>query len=81
MIEWDPEINKVREIKNKWKEIILSLPNVNGIGVGRKNDKYCLHILVTKKLPLSKLRRDEIIPPECDGIQTDVIVSGHISSQ
>ena len=55
--------------------------NVHALGIGYKTvegritKKLCVQIFVTDKLPKSLLRLRQLIPPEFDGIPTDVIAS------
>jgi hypothetical protein len=55
--------------------------NVHALGIGYKTvegrvtKKLCVQIFVTDKLPKALLRLRQLIPPELDGIPTDVIAS------
>ena len=63
---------------------LWSYPNVTGFGVGykvkdgKKLDHLSVIVFVKKKVPLSMLRRYEIIPPNIRGVLTDVQESGEI---
>lgn len=58
------------------------LPNVLGLGVGVKwqggepTGEEALVVLVNKKVPKEHLTAPELIPPELNGIQTDVLQIG-----
>jgi len=65
----------------------IRIPNVVGIGVGkkvnngRKTEDLSIVISVIKKYEERRLRRDELIPKEIDGIPTDIIETGIIRAQ
>lgn len=65
---------------------ILQLPNVVGVGVGKKivadvdTGLYCLTVLVERKKSREQLNEEEIIPKELDGIPTDVVESGLLNT-
>ena len=54
-----------RQVKEDNKSVLLSMPNVVGVGVGektsdgRKTGEVCVVILVREKLPEAGLARDE----------------------
>jgi hypothetical protein len=49
----------------------MQLPNVTGIGIGKKAGKDVIKVFVTQKLPESALQPDAIIPKTLEGYQTD----------
>lgn len=63
---------------------LFSLPGVLGFGYGKKEtdgkvtETDALIIFVEKKLPLKKLKKDQIIPQTIEEIPTDVIEIGKI---
>ncbi|HSG24481.1 MAG TPA: hypothetical protein VLA32_00070 [Anaerolineales bacterium] len=70
------------EAKKNYRNSLISLPNVNGVGVGYKvsdgkvTDELSVVCLVTKKT--SDLPPGGMIPAQIDGIVTDVIQVGEI---
>ncbi|MHB1126065.1 MAG: chymotrypsin family serine protease [Bacillota bacterium] len=64
------------------KHYILSLQNVIGVGIGYKEVKGCktnelaIKVLVSKKLPLLRLDRRQLVPAKIDRITTDVVEVG-----
>lgn len=68
----------------KTTERIFSLPNVVGIGFGMKEvagkltRKKAIVVLVSKKVPKSKLAKAALVPKHIEGIVSDVIETGHI---
>lgn len=63
---------------------LLIKPNVVGVGVGFKEEKgekngdVALVVLVEQKKPLAALAPNEIVPPEIDGMITDVYEVGFL---
>ncbi len=74
----------IRRVHNQYKQVILSKPNVVGLGTGYKishgeqTDELCLVTLVEKKVPPAALTPDALIPRQLDGVLTDVVQVGLI---
>lgn len=67
-------------------EDLLTLPNVVGAGLGIKNRQISVTVLVSKKLPVSALRKAELVPAfhglaPYDRYRTNVIQVGEIVAQ
>ena len=69
-------------IKDIAKTHLLSLPNVVGLGIGKKNGsgKTCITAMVSDKLPVAALSRETVIPESINGVPTDVMQVGHIQA-
>jgi len=69
---------KIEQLKKKYEQKLLFLPNVVGVGIGYKETKnisterLCLKVYVKKKIPESQLRREHLIPKKIENIETDV---------
>ncbi|UCH63558.1 MAG: hypothetical protein JSU77_03690 [Fidelibacterota bacterium] len=82
----EEEANNIRvaSVREKYEETILKYPNVMGITTGFKSIRnkltreLCLVILVEKKVGEETLAKEEIIPKEIDGVQTDVVEIGRV---
>jgi len=80
-------IEQVRKVKARHEQALLKRANVVGLGIGYKetNDKsteqIALIVNVTEKKPLADLSAQDVIPPELDGVVTDVQEVGHIKAQ
>jgi hypothetical protein len=72
-------LDRVREVQAKARARLLAIPGVHSIAIGpkvvagKRTDEPAIAVFVTKKRPLSELRPEEVIPPEIDGVKTDVI--------
>lgn len=79
-----PDQERVRLVKELNKKILMSKPNVVGVGVGEKvsaggkTGENCVVVLVREKIPLAGLADGEIVPKDVNGIKTDVVQVGEI---
>ena len=66
------------EVKKRYRDFLMSLPNVVGVGVGPKvvsskiTAPLAVKVYVRTKVPLHLLAEQERIPRELDGVPTDV---------
>ena len=65
----------------KHEEQVMQLPNVTGIGIGKKGRKNVIKVFVTHKVPESALESHEIIPKVLEGYETDVEEIGVVTAQ
>jgi hypothetical protein len=70
-----PDIEAVRR---KHEATLMSLPNVVGVGIGERDGKPVLKVFVSRKLPLTVLSADAVVPSELDGWETDVEEIGEV---
>lgn len=69
-------------VLDRHKELVLSKPNVVGVGVGlrevrgRITDEMCVVALVRKKIPKAGLTPEALVPKKLEGISTDVMQVG-----
>ena len=68
-------------VKRKHEEQLMRLPNVQGISIGEKGGKKVIKVFVTRKLPESSLRSEEIIPETLEGFEVDVEDIGNVTWQ
>ena len=72
----------MQERLDRARQVLLRLPNVTGVGVGRKEtcgrltDVPAWRVYVTHKLLPKKLKADHRVPPRLEGMATDVVPSG-----
>ncbi len=75
---------EVLQAKEFYKETLIAIPNVVGVGTGYKvrrgqrTDELCIVVLVQEKIPEAGLEASGLIPQEVDGIMTDVIQVGEL---
>ncbi|MBI3694744.1 MAG: hypothetical protein HY238_07890 [Acidobacteria bacterium] len=71
----------IHEVKAKYEEQLMRLPNVTLVGVGQRGGKLVIRVGVTHKVPESALRQEDIVPKALDGVEVDVEESGPIEAQ
>lgn len=76
----------VARVVDRHKELVLSKPNVVGVGVGfreirgRRTDEICVVALVRQKIPKAGLTPEALVPTKIEGVSTDVIPVGTLSA-
>jgi hypothetical protein len=60
---------------------LMQLPNVNGVGIGKKGQKDVIKVFVTRKVPETSLEPHEVVPSSIGGFETDVEELGIVSAQ
>lgn len=79
-------MDRIREVINELRKEIYKYPNVVGVSLtpkkkivkGKQTDIDCVRIYVSRKVPEDKLRKDEVIPKEVNGVKTDVVQIGKL---
>ena len=69
----------IADVRQKYENDLLRLPNVNGVAIGEKAGKPVIKVFVTHKVPESSLQPQEIVPKTLDGFETDVEEIGPIT--
>jgi hypothetical protein len=75
---------QVTEIKELYKQAILTKPNVVGVGTGykvrgkQKTDELCVVTLVRQKIAKEGLAAEALVPQSLDGVPVDVIEVGDL---
>ena len=74
--------DRILEIKEAAEGWLRSLPGVHAVGIGRKLVRQqpiaelCIAVFLRHKRPLHELAPGEAVPPEIDGVRTDVVEMG-----
>jgi len=75
---------EVKLAKDLHKETLLRKDLVVGVGTGYKvsrgeqTDELCIVTMVRQKVPKSGLTAESMVPPEVDGVRTDIIEVGDL---
>jgi hypothetical protein len=75
------DFEQVRAIKRAAQGRLLAIPGVHSVGIGSKivagqrTPELAIMVFVVKKRPVSELPADQVIPPEINGVKTDVYES------
>ncbi|MFX0116005.1 MAG: hypothetical protein ACFFB3_15755 [Candidatus Hodarchaeota archaeon] len=83
------DLERIQEVLRKYEERLMSLKNVESVGIGKKTAKgketeeLAIVVGVAKKLPPEMLKKLNIvpIPKNLEGIKTDVIQVGKLYAQ
>ncbi len=73
---------RIRSIKENVQDALLRIPGVHGVGIGHKTTKgeytneLSIKVYVLKKKPLPDVDPGEVVPPQIEGIKTDVVETG-----
>ena len=73
-------ISELKSVKKKYSAYLLSLPNVEGVGIGwkvsggQKTQQPAIKVFVKQKISCDKLAESELIPEQLEGVPTDVEV-------
>jgi hypothetical protein len=80
------EMQKLNQIIEDHTEDLMARANVVGVGVGLRqvdgqytNEKVIV-VMVSKKMPIAQLGKEDIIPDEIDGVHVDVQEMGMFSA-
>jgi hypothetical protein len=62
---------------------LLGLPNVTGVGTGKDehSGRDVIVVFVTRKVPRDRLRDEDVVPDELDGVPVRVLAIGEVSAQ
>jgi hypothetical protein len=71
----------IEAVQQQHQDELMRLPNVVGVGIGEKGGKPVIKVLVTRKVPVSSLKPEEVIPKTLGGYRTDVEEIGSVSAQ
>lgn len=71
----------VKEVKQRYADELMALPNVTGVGVGERDGAQVVKVFVMRKVPLSTLSAEERVPDTLEGVPCDVEEIGVISAQ
>lgn len=75
----DHRIAEALRTKRLFNEELRGFPNVTGVGVGYRirngvvTSETCIRVYVSRKVPLDRLRPEEVIPRSVAGVDVDVV--------
>ena len=80
-------MSDIVEVKAKHRGMLLALPNVVGVGVGKRitgrqpSSEMAIIVFVSRKVPDAELKESERIPRQLDGIPLDVQVQAALEAR
>ena len=62
---------------------LLGLPNVTGVGTGKDETtgRDVIVVFVTRKVPRDRLREEDVVPDELEGVPVRVLAIGEVTAQ
>ena len=82
-----PSFERIKAVKRANERMLLSKPNVVGVGIGYRierglqTDTVAIVVMVRRKLPANQLKSDELIPAMIEDIPVDVQETGELRAQ
>jgi hypothetical protein len=80
----DQDMQRALEVKRRYEQQLLRKANVVAVGIGLRSrggvrtEEVCIIVSVKKKVPLSKLKPQDVIPAEIEKVPVDVVETGEI---
>jgi len=71
----------IEAVLRKHEDALLAYPNVNAVGIGERDGRPVIKVMVTRKVPDASLKPDQVLPRELEGFAVDVEESGNITAQ
>jgi hypothetical protein len=71
----------IESVRDSHERQLMQLPNVNGVGIGKKGGKEVIKVFVTRKVPENSLKPHEVVPRAIGGYEIDVEELGVVSAQ
>lgn len=71
----------IESVRRKYENDLMRLPNVAGVGIGERGGREVLKVFVTRKVPDSELKAEEMIPKSLNGYEIDVEEIGTVTAQ
>ena len=71
----------VKEVKKRYTDALMALPNVTGLGIGEKGGSSVIKVFVVRKVPLETLSASERVPEELEGVPCAVEEMGVVNAQ
>jgi hypothetical protein len=62
------------------EQLLTKSDGVIGVGLGARRGEPCLRVYVERKLPLSSLPREEVVPSGIGALRTDVVEIGRLAA-
>ncbi|HET6856307.1 MAG TPA: hypothetical protein VFH94_04330 [Streptomyces sp.] len=74
---------EARQTRDLHESRLLQLANVTGVGIGRDEHSGAdmIVVFVTRKVPRDRLRTEDVVPSELDGVPVRVVAIGDVEAQ
>jgi hypothetical protein len=80
----EKQMERLRRVKTRHEGRLMRKANVVGVGIGfrrrhgKLTDEPAIVVSVTHKVPRSKLKAEDVVPPELHGVPTDIEAVGQL---
>jgi hypothetical protein len=80
----EKQMERLRRVKTRHEGRLMRKANVVGVGIGfrrrhgKLTDEPAIVVSVTHKVPRSKLKAEDVVPPELDGVPVDIEAVGQL---
>ena len=84
MSESDQAMQHALDVKRRHERELLRKANVVAVGIGHcsrgsvQSKEVCIIVSVRSKVPLSKLKPQDVIPAQIENVPVDVVETGDI---
>lgn len=86
MQDLQAQTEKIRSVRRAYEKALMSKANVVGVGLGyrhhagKRTDELALVVMVNKKVPLTQLTPEDVIPTKLEGVPVDVQEVGELKA-
>ena len=74
----ESRMRAIESVLSRFEPDLMRLPNVVGVGVGKRDAEDVIKVFVVRKIPVSELSLNEVVPPQVGGVPVDVEEVGHV---
>ena len=80
-------LSEIKKVKDRNKTLLMSFPNVVSLGIGPKmrggvsTGTIAIKVFVSNKIPSSDLPKDQCVPEQIEGFETDVEEMEHLRAR
>jgi hypothetical protein len=71
----------IKSVRDSHERQLMQLPNVNGVGIGKKGGKDVIKVFVSRKVAEDTLAPHEVVPRAIGGFEIDVEELGVVSAE
>jgi hypothetical protein len=83
----DRAYEHIRTVKDRNQSALMQKANVVGVGIGlsdptsEKDSQLCIVVMVSRKVPIQELPREDVLPAELEGIPIVVQEVGELKAK
>jgi hypothetical protein len=77
----NPQSGDVTAVMARHELDLMRRANVVAVAEGTSEGQQCITVYVSRKVPLSELSEQDVLPRQLEGIRVEVVESGPIDAQ